>query len=266
VNTHGFLRRVGLGQAGDLVRRGRWEVRTLAGRFPRLYLPVVRARYRPGQFQIPFQPDTELVIDGFLRSGTTFVFTAFEHAQPQKVAVAHHVHAPAQILAAVREGIPALVLVREPEDAVLSLIVRLPYLSAAQGLRAYVRFYEPLLRHRRDVVVGTFSEATGDVGGLIRRVNARFGTLFRPFAHTEEDERAVFALIDEGDHREFGQGDAFERAVGRPSPVRERMKEKRRAEYRSPRLARMRARADRVYRAFSAAVGPSPDPPRPGTA
>jgi hypothetical protein len=243
--------------------RARWELRSEAGRFPSIYLPAIRWRSRAGQFQIPLADDTELVIDGFLRSGTTFVFTAFEHAQPRKVRVAHHVHAPAQIMAAVQRGIPVLLLIRDPREAVLSLVVRLPHLSLAQGLRAYARFYEPLSPYRNGVVVGAFERAVGDVGGLTGEVNARFGTNFAAFEHTKDGLAAVRALIDEGDRREFGEGDAFERAVGRPSPVRDRLKDQLRTAYASPSLARLRRRADRAYARITSGSDPTPDPRLP---
>ena len=188
----------GVRVATSLAARVRWELRTIAGRFPTIYLPVVRWRYRPGQFQMPLREDTELVIDGFLRSGSTFVFTAFEHAQPRKVRVAHHVHAPAQIMAAVQRGIPVVLLIREPREAVLSLVVRLPHLSLAQGLRGYARFYEPLLPYRGGFVVGTFQQATTDVGGLTREANATFGTAFAEVVtirRTAARNRAMVARV-----------------------------------------------------------------------
>jgi hypothetical protein len=134
---------------------------------------------------------------------------------------------------------------------VLSLVVRLPYLTLHQALRSYARFYEPLLPFRGPIVLGTFEEATGDLGGLIKTVNDRFGTDFVPFQHTEANLRAVAALIDEGDRREFGAGEEFERKVGRPSAARDRMKDALRDAYRASELAGLRARAERVYDAFT---------------
>lgn len=172
-------------------------------------------------------------------------------------------HAPAQVIAAVRRGIPTLVLIRRPVEAVLSLVVRLPYLSIRQGLRSYARFYEPLLPFRANTVVGTFEEATGDVGGLIRRVNRRFGTDFAEFAHTEESVAEVMALIDRGDRREFGTGLEFERAVGRPSEVRDRMKDRLRGAYQAASLAPLRRRAELLYAELTREEAASPDPPLP---
>jgi len=232
-------------------RRLRWDARTVAGRYPSLYLPAIRGRYRDGQFQIPLRDDTELVIDGFMRSGTTFAFTAFEQAQPRKVRVAHHAHAPAQVLGAVRQGTPVLLLVRRPEDAVRSLVVRLPYLTLGRALRSYARFHRPLVPLRAQIVVGTFEEATTDLGSLVRRVNDRYGTDFVPFDPTPKHLASVRALIDEGDRREFGSGMAFERKVGRPSPVRERMKDELREAYEDARLTDLRVDAERCYAALT---------------
>ena len=88
---------------------------------------------------------TELVIDGFTRSASTFAVVAFQLAQPRPVRVGHHLHAPGQIIRAVRLGVPVLLTVRPPEDTVLSLVVREPYVTIPQGLHAYARFHERLL-------------------------------------------------------------------------------------------------------------------------
>ena len=72
---HGSDDSPGLRGMARVAARARWELRSEAGRFPSIYLPAIRWRYRAGQFQIPLADDTELVIDGFLRSGTTFVLS-----------------------------------------------------------------------------------------------------------------------------------------------------------------------------------------------
>ncbi len=226
-------------------RRLYHEVKTVVARYPALAIPIARVRHG-----VPVDASTEIVIEGFPRTGTSFAVAAFRMAQPRPVAVACHVHAPAQVIAGVRRGLPVLLCVREPEETVLSFAVRNPQLSLRQAVRSYVRFYEPLLRHRSGVVVAPFERITTDLGGLILEVNARFGTDFAPFEQTEENVRACFAQIDE-DYRRRVSGLAFERQVARPSPVRERLKAELRDAYRAPDLARLRARADRAFRALT---------------
>ena len=234
----------------DLPARARWEARTLFGRWPRIALPVLRARADEGSFQQPLRPETRLVIEGFPRTGNTFAMTAFRLSQSVGVPVAHHTHMPAQVLAAVRAGVPVLVLIREPEPTVLSLAIRLPFMTLAQGLRSYARFYGPLVAVRDRIVLGTFEELTTDLGGLIGRVNERFGTSFDRYEGTPSDEARVMAVIEEGDARRFGTGESLERSIARPSELREGLKEQLRAAYRGPELAGGRDRAERVYRAL----------------
>jgi hypothetical protein len=245
-----------------LARRLYHELKTVVARSPAVAIPIARLRHG-----VPVDGGTEIVIEGFPRTGTSFAVAAFRLAQPRPVAVACHVHAPAQVIAGVRRGLPVLLCVRDPEETVLSYAVRNPHLTLRQALRSYLRFYEPLLRHRAGVVVAPFERITTDLGGLILEVNARFGTDFAPFEHTEENVRACFEQIDE-DYRRRVSGLAFERQVARPSPVRERMKEELREAYRGPALAGVRARADAAYRALAGPAGASPRPagasPGPG--
>lgn len=147
-------------------------------------------------------------------------------------------------------GLRAIVLIRDPEEAVLEFALVRPSLPPRSALRGYLRFYEPLLPHLGRFVVGPFPEVTTDLGGLILEVNDRYGTAFGPFEQTEESVRACFEQIDE-DYRRRVSGLAFERQVARPSAVRERLKAELRGSYRAPALAGPRARAEAAYRALA---------------
>lgn len=223
------------------LRRAAFEAKTLVAQHPSVALPVARRRHG-----IVVGDSTELVIEGFPRTGTTFAVAAFDRAQPRKVEVACHVHAPAQILAAVRRGIPAMVVIREPQNTVLSFVTRHTYVTMAQALRAYVRFYEPLVHERARFLVAGFPDITSDFGAVIARLNERFGTSFAEFDHTEEHVAEVFAAIDE-DYEKRVSGKAFERSVARPSEVRSKLKEELRASYEAPELEGLRARAEHVH-------------------
>ncbi|HZP89606.1 MAG TPA: hypothetical protein VFC04_01270 [Actinomycetota bacterium] len=236
----------GLGeQAGLLLRRGIYEAKTIVARYPALAIPIARRRHG-----VPVGDDTRIVIEGFPRTGTSFAVAAFDIAQGRSVRVACHVHAPAQVLEGVRRGLPTLVIVREPEDTVLSFVIRNPHIGLRQALRGYLRFYEPLLPVRDRVVVGRFADVTTDFGGVIRRVNERFGTSFVEFEHTQESARRVFEEI-EGDYRgRLPEGEALERQVARPSEWRRRVKAELASAYRAPATRDLRARAERAFGAL----------------
>ncbi len=135
------------------------------------------------------------MIEGFPRSGNDFAVTAFQLAQPRPVKTADHVHAAAQIKRAARMGIPACVLIRRPEEAVRSLVVKYPFLRPSDALRGYARFYESCWRYRDDFVIARFEEVTQDFGRVIGRINDRFGTRFERFEGTVENERRVFRVL-----------------------------------------------------------------------
>ena len=219
-------------------------------------------------------PHTELVVDGYTRSATTYAVYAIQLAQPWPVRMAHHLHAPAQIVAAARWGVPTILLVRDPEGAVLSQVVREPGVTVRDALVSWRRFYQAALRRPGAFVVGEFGRVTTDIGGVIRDLNHRFGTSFAEFERTEEHERQVLGLMGErpttiagwsatllgfesgfvsreevlAEYERFrARSDRGVRPTWIPSEERDAAKERLGAEWADPALDRERAHAYRVY-------------------
>jgi hypothetical protein len=228
----------------------RWSVsyaaKSLAAQHPSLAMPLAKRRGHG----VLIGPDTEVLIEGYPRSANSFSVAAFEMAQGRKTAIAHHTHAPAHVLVAIRERVPALVLIREPDDCVAEFLLVRKDLSIGQAFRGYVRFYEPLLERRTGFVIGPFSEVTTDYGSVMRRVNEMFGTSFVPFEHTADQERAVFEAMQRYWVSRAGSDDELERRVGRPSEVRAKMVEDLRPSLEVPRYERLRSEAKRLHAAF----------------
>jgi hypothetical protein len=218
------------------------------------------------------------VIEAYMRSANTFSVVAFQMAQERPVPVAHHLHAPIQLVEAARAGIPALSIVRRPGDAAASVTIRSPHVSLEQALDAYARFYECLVPYRDRCMVVPFEDVTSDLGAVIARLNERYGTSFTPFQHTDENVRAVYALIDEragrpawapaihayvSGHITMAEleaarnghaahvGTVPEHRVARPSAERKARAAQVHELYQSPQLARLRERAENAYRAFA---------------
>jgi hypothetical protein len=201
------------------VERLRYRLMTQLARRPALAIPLARLR---GEGELVGE-DTDLLIESFPRSASSFALAAFNIAQePARYRVAHHTHAPGHVIAAIRLGVPALVLVREPEGAVVSSVIRHPDRTCTATVRGYVDFHEPLLPYRDGFVVGTFDEVVrGDMGLVTRRVNARFGTTFVEFEPTQDNVARALREIDEDWRGRRGGGDRLERNVPRPSAMRE---------------------------------------------
>jgi hypothetical protein len=227
--------------------RLRYEVRSILSVYPWPYLAVVRWKYRNSESKV-VDRGSEVVIDGFPRSGNTFSIIAFELSQPRPVKITHHLHSAGQITRAIQWGLPTAVLVRDPEDAVLSHSVRAGCVTVRQGLRQWIRFYEKVLRYRDRVVVASFKDVTTDFGSVIRRINERFGTSFEVFEHTPENVERCFALIEDRNVQRYGS--LVETHVARPSTERADWKGPLREELMDPSMKRMRTRARSLYRAL----------------
>lgn len=213
---------------------------------------------RPDYRDLLVDRTTRFVIEGFPRSGNTFAVVAFQQAQREAFGIAHHLHMPAQVMLAARRRIPTLVLARRPADAVLSWAVREPQISLRQAMARYIWFYERVAEYRNAFVVGPFEEVTRDYGAVLERVNARFGTRFVPFDHTEGNVESAFAQIEKV-HREK-RNRLNEEQIARPSPIKAGMKEALRRGLEAPEMERLTAQAEALYRGLThpGADGQSP--------
>lgn len=227
----------------DAALRLKFEIRSLVAREPALAPFLAAFRWKNRLLEIMNKsswdhypgPRTEIMIDGMQGSANSFVAAAFSRVQTRPVEVSHHVHSPAQILKAVRLGLPTLVTIREPVGAALSLVTRWPYVRARQALRAYLSFYGRIEDVSDRYVVGLFSVCTSDLGTVIREVNRRFGTDFVPFEHTEENMRVLRNPA----------------RVNRESEVaRRELKKKRSLELEAPDCKPLLGRARELYRRF----------------
>ena len=243
-------------------------------------MPLARARYR-GHSPEVLSSQTELVIEGYFRSANTFSVHAFQLSQEKPVRLAHHLHAPAQLIVAARRGIPVLLLLREPEGAILSELLY-DNVALPDALEAYSRFYTSLLPYLGSFVIGEFEQVTHDFGSVIRQLNARFGTSFNEFKHTDEATRECFGLMNyRGTLSEIVYG--FEsgvisleelrrqlpdlarqpqqqhfRQAWVPSEERARLRPALREQYLDPGMSKRRARAESVYRQVLAAAADAP--------
>lgn len=229
----------------SLARRAAFEAKTVVAQYPWPGLAIARRRHG-----VVVGDGTEVVIEGFPRTGTSFAVAAFRRAQPRPVAIACHVHAAAQILEGVKRRLPVMLVVREPRDTVVSFAIRNPHLSLAQATRGYIRFYRPLIVVAASVVIARFQQVTTDLGGIVDRLNERYGTAFARFEHTQADVDAVFEEIDR-DYRERLSGESFERSVARPNEQRAVWKADLERLWLAPGQAKLRAEAEMLYAALA---------------
>ena len=238
-----------------LRHRIRQEMSVSLGARPRLYFALQRARGEMAGRSL-VDKETHLVIEGFPRSGNTFSLVAFESAQPRPLRVAHHYHMPAQVLRGVTLGIPVLVLIRDPEDAVLSLMVRNPDIGPQTALRHYTRFYRTVSKVGGGFVLGEFDQVVSNFGEVTRALNQQFDSDFGVFEHTDENVAACFERIEELDRADRRKTGTDERSVARPSPGRDELTARARSALAGPSVARALSEARDLHRSVVASARP----------
>ncbi len=223
------------------------ELQIYAGKYPVVFFGLYQllGKDRRKDRTRIVTPDTQLVIEGFPRSGNSFARAAFNKAQKEKVRIAHGLHVPAQIIRAARWQIPTVVLIRNPKDAALSFAIRDP-ITVDQALKYYISFYKSVEPYRNAYVLGRFEEVTQDYGQVIRRINEKFGTTFSLFRHDEQNVNKIFARLEKQYRKRYGETH-LETKVSRPSATRERMKREVGYDLENPKRKRLIAEAEAVY-------------------
>jgi hypothetical protein len=183
--------------------------------------------------------NTDVVIEGPRRCGNHYSVYAFEDAQGGNVNIAHHFHAPSQLILAARWGLPAILLIRDPIDAATSNSVFFPGLSPEASIKTYNMFYEPLIPLLDSFVVADFPETTTRMSRVIERVNKKFNTHFLAFDDDEGTER-VKRAVSERDGVTMRNGPV-------PDPEREELKKGARAAILSVQHSAVARQARRLF-------------------
>ena len=185
------------------IRILRFRLKKFLGTRPALYFSVYR--YRTGHTNLLVDSTSDLCVEGFPRSANSFTVSAITAAQPDSIAVAHHTHVAANAMRACQLGVPTLVLIRSPRDAVVSLTALgyqtrdaqpeeatgAPPIPFRLQVKAWIAFYEALAPYRNSYVVAPFEAVIDDVGAVVERINTRFATDFARFDHTPENVAAL---------------------------------------------------------------------------
>lgn len=174
----------------------------------------LRSNYAPYRVQ----PDTSLVIDGYPRSANTYAYFAAQSTLGVS-RVKGHTHAAATVRSATRTGIPCIVIVRDPDYAVSSLVQLAEGVTVQSAFWAYVNFYQAVRSVQQDVYIASFDEVVSDFGAVMRGANRKYGTSLSVYNKTDQAEEAIRSHIEESSARKNNM-QVREAGVARPSPHR----------------------------------------------
>lgn len=169
--------KVGTIEMKRVIRKLKWEIRMICGKESWLF-PIYFRIFERKWFQGIYEKQPEIVIEGFGGSANSFAVYAFRSAQASRTRIAHHLHITAQVKSAVKNRVPVLIIIRNPVDAVSSLLSRDYYPSPVCGLKHYCMFYEDIEQLKDQVVLATFEQLTGDMASVVKAVNEKYSLNF----------------------------------------------------------------------------------------
>lgn len=167
------------------------DLQTRVKSIPRLWLLARRLGYSTQG--IVATPQADACIEGFQSSANSYVLNVVRYLT-QDLTLAHHTHVAANVMIARRYDVPTVVLYRQPQHAIASLVSRFrPKLYEAAT--TYAAFYETILERHPDVLFVSFEEATSRTERMLDRITATTGIEFHSYHSFDDVDRAVKAEI-----------------------------------------------------------------------
>jgi hypothetical protein len=167
--------------------------------------------------------DTNLVLEGYPRSGNTFAvdFLDYKNNEP-RLKIAHHTHNFRNVLLGVELGVPTVVVVRKPIDAVCSYMIYSGE-TVEFSTNKYYEFHSELLNCQDSILFLKFESLVTNMNGIIDLLNARFNLNLNKSADLDYDNELV-KNIDRDRAKVFRTGEDYIRTVGAPSKARDLLK------------------------------------------
>jgi hypothetical protein len=195
-------------------------------------------------------------IGGYPRSANSFATAALRLGNPG-VRIATHWHIPTFIINAARAGIPGMLLLRRPAEAVVSWTIFWEgRIELEDALDYYLDFHRALLPFCSHLFVASFEEVTRDFNTVLGQFNQRFGTFYLGLPKDEVTANRCTSYIEDWFRSPDGSVNEFR--VPRPSTKRAKLKiglTEQLRESRKPSEALVKA--EQIYKQLYEARGPA---------
>ena len=173
---------------------------TVLGRFVPLFRKVIWSHEKfywgykkwRGGLKDANHDDFAYWVDGYPRSANTFMSKSLALLLPDLKARSHS-HSPFLPIAATKRGIPGVLVIREPADAIVSYVVMTGH-RFENALSFYEDFHRPLLKVADQIFVAHFSRITKSPNEVIAEFGEHFSMDLPPFE--EGSSEAVFENIE----------------------------------------------------------------------
>jgi len=161
-----------------------------------LLLSTLRSKYK----RIIAHKKTDLIIEGYPRSANTFSKVVVELSNP-RVSIAHHMHSRAQIVRGIKYQIPTIVLLRNPKDAISSLIIKtaLSNNNLDRMISEYAYYYSVFYREIESFIgsifLVNFESVTKSPNQFIESIGQRYNLDLESFKSDDDAISTVFDVI-----------------------------------------------------------------------
>jgi hypothetical protein len=227
-----------------LLRHGKY----LLGHDP-LFLPVL-LRLTPLGLSRQITDKTDLIVEGFPRSGNTFTVFALQDVAQNQLRISSHVHHPSQVKLAVQRDLPTVLVIREPIGALASYLTYGRHGRPTDVFREYYAYYQELIPYADRVLILNFEEIISDMPAIIDRINGRFAMALPPFDQSPGNVDHLFEEIAR--HHQLVHPDLEpDHVAPRPTAARREANERHRLELLDPSNNALRTRCLNVYDYFS---------------
>lgn len=211
---------------------------------PRLWCAYNRRRDRSRSV---VGPDSDICIEGNPAAANSYLRELLLAAHPG-LRIGSHLHRVGHVKAALRFGVPTVVLLRDPKASARSVLLRFPEgRTPVTELARYQDFYRRVRPLAGRVGLIRFEDATSRPGAALAANGAALGVDFPPIddADTATVERAL-DQIERYTAELFG-AEAVAQRQARPSELRARQAEELEPAFAEPRAVAVLARARALH-------------------
>ena len=154
-------------------------------------------------------PEHDILIEGYPRCANSFAVRALMYNNGWRgIRIATHSHSPSQVILARKWNIPTLVLIRDPDDAVPSMLALAiqsekmdpEIMSSKDWIRwikyltkRYERFYSSIEGIKQSFVIAPFDEVVENFDRIIERINKKYSVEFSMFEHNPDNVQHIFS-------------------------------------------------------------------------
>jgi len=112
--------------------------------------------------------DTDMCLEGYPGSANSFLFNVLSYLKPS-LKIAHHTHSIANIRLSLKYNTPTLIIIRRPQDAITSRILRFES-NFELSILEYLWFYQFVLQYNKRFLIVTFEEVTNNTSNVLSKI------------------------------------------------------------------------------------------------